>query len=69
MEKLTTGAVDSLKKAGVEVLEVHIHHKGGHVAINDLVHCSNGGGKKWHENRRLVLRSNADIFKYLSDIS
>lgn len=69
MGKVTEGFVQNLKSAGVDVLEAHIHPKGGHVAVNDVVHCCNGGGKEWRENRRLVLRSNAEVARYLDDIS
>ncbi|EEK2577589.1 hypothetical protein Y614_21745 [Salmonella enterica subsp. enterica serovar Montevideo] len=69
MTVLTAAYVKRLENFGVKVIESHLHANGGHVVIADVVHCSNGGGKSWQEERPLTLRSNKEIFEYLQAIA
>lgn len=69
MSKVKASHIETLKSAGIKIIESHIHVNGGHIVIADVVHCSNGGGKKWREDRPLTLRSADSVFGYLDDIS
>ena len=69
MGKLTAAYVKRLENFGVKVIESHIHNEGGHVVVADIIHCSNGGGKKWTEERHITLRSNNEVFEYLQAIA
>ncbi|HEJ7888696.1 TPA: hypothetical protein SMI07_000690 [Serratia liquefaciens] len=69
MSKVKAAHIETLKSAGIKIIESHIHANGGHIVIADVVHCSNGGGKKWREDRQLTLRSAESVCRYLDDIS
>ncbi|KFB89013.1 hypothetical protein CR62_24155 [Serratia grimesii] len=69
MEMVKATHLEALNTAGIKIIESHIHASGGHIVIADVVHCSNGGGKEWREDRPLTLRSAESVFRYLDDIS
>ncbi|MIE72539.1 hypothetical protein EL06_24920 [Salmonella enterica subsp. diarizonae] len=69
MAVITAAYVKRLEIFGVKIIESHLHSNAGHVVIADVVHCSNGRGKKWQEERSLTLRSNKEIFEYLQAIA
>lgn len=61
--------IESLNAAGIKVIESHVHSNGGHIVIADIVHYSNGSGKKWLEERPVTLRNAESVWRYLDDIS